>query len=71
MLFTEVTGEFHGAVSVGADALIVDKAIISHSDDISSATFSPNSRFVVTTGLVSLDRGTENIAKIIELWKEE
>ncbi|WP_422133113.1 hypothetical protein [Endozoicomonas sp. ALD040] len=30
-----------------------------------------NSRYVVTTGLVSLDRGTENIAKIIELWKEE
>ncbi|WP_422137545.1 RING finger domain-containing protein [Endozoicomonas sp. ALC020] len=44
---------------------------IFNSGPISSATFSANSRFVVTTGLVSLDRGTENIAKIIELWKEE
>ncbi|WP_422474615.1 RING finger domain-containing protein [Endozoicomonas sp. ALB032] len=45
--------------------------LIHNSGPISSATFSANSRFVVTTGLVSLDRGTENIAKIIELWKEE
>ncbi|WP_252177425.1 RING finger domain-containing protein [Endozoicomonas sp. 4G] len=45
--------------------------LIHNSGPISSATFSDNSRFVVTTGLVSLDRGTENIAKIIELWKEE
>ncbi|WP_252177435.1 RING finger domain-containing protein [Endozoicomonas sp. 4G] len=44
---------------------------IHNSGPISSATFSANSRFVVTTGLVSLVRGTENIAKIIELWKEE
>ncbi|WP_252177432.1 RING finger domain-containing protein [Endozoicomonas sp. 4G] len=45
--------------------------LIHNSGPISSATFSANSRFVVTTGLVSLNRGTENIAKIIELWKEE
>ncbi|WP_252177434.1 RING finger domain-containing protein [Endozoicomonas sp. 4G] len=44
---------------------------IQNSGPISSATFSANSRFVVTTGLASLVRGTENIAKIIELWKEE